>query len=896
VVAQSLKLFLMPTPATIFTPAELTSAIVRNPLTLPPHVTVMEAIAQMSGVRTVCSTSRAGDRLLDDLHLESRSSCVLIVEDQKILGILTERDVVRISAQQQSLHNLPICDVMASPVVTLRESAFNDLFFVINLLQQHHIRHLPVLDEQNHLVGLLTHESLQQLSRPVNLLRLRLVAEIMTSEVVCADPCVSMRSIAQLMAEHRVSSVMLVQQVKGESLQIPVGIVTDRDIVQFQALSLDFETCQAQSVMSAPIFSVSPEDSLLAVHQIMEQRLIRRLAVTGRQGELLGIVTQTSLLHVLNPLELYKLAEALERKASRLEVEKIELLENRALELERQVAERTAALQAQTDREQLIAKREQLIATVATQICSSLNLQDILDTMVTEVRSLLVCDRVHIWKAQPDGSVTVLAESVANGQPSNWGKQIQDICFDWEQNIHAQQLRVVHDIYATEITACHRQFLENLQIRAKILVPLFQDNILWGVLSVVDSHAPRYWQAEEITLVQQLSTQLEVAIQQSTTYQQMQTELAERLRVEASLRESEAHKSALISALPDLMMRVNREGTYLEFMATTAFTVIGDNVDFVGTKVHDSLPPELAQRRMDAIHAVLETGSIQFYEQELWVGGKTQTEEVRAVPCRENEVLLLVRDISDRKQAENALRQSEAENRAIVAAIPDLMVRIGTDGRYRGYVTNRPSMDLVSLKIDPTGKRIADFLPAEIAERQMDYLQRALITGELQVYEQRLLIGDRFQDEEVRVIKSGNDEALFMLRDISEAKRDEAKRKQAEAALVKEVVRSKMLLNTSVDGIMILDDQGNVIETNPSFAKMLGYTPEEVVTLNVCDLDAKWTREELQKRTQEFTLNRRAIFETRHRRKDGSTCDVEISANSIDWDGKNVQLCICRDK
>ncbi|HEY9639288.1 MAG TPA: CBS domain-containing protein, partial [Coleofasciculaceae cyanobacterium] len=877
----------MPTSPTGLMPAALTAAIVRQPLTVSPTATVMDAIAQMSGLRAVCSTSRAADRSLDGLHLESRSSCVLIVEDKQILGILTERDVVRLSIQQSSLDTLLIRDVMSSPVITLRESACSDLFFAVHLFHQHNIRHLPVLDEQDQLVGLLTHESLQQISHPINLLRLRLVAEVMTSEVICADPSVSMRAIAQLMAEHRISSVILVQQSSDKSLY-PVGIVTQRDIVQFQALGLDFETCQAQSVMSTPIFSVSPEDSLWAVQQLMEQRLIQQLAVTGAQGELLGIVTRSNLLQPLNPLELYKLTEILERKVSRLEVEKIKLLENHALELERQVAERTAALQAKAD-------REHLIATIATQIRSSLNLQDILDTMVTEVRSLLGCDRADIWQMQPDGSVTVLAESLTEGQLTHQGQHVQDTCFAWEKSIGHQQMRVVHDIYTTEMTPCHRQLLENLQIRAKILLPLFQQEKLWGLLSVVASHAPRNWQPEEITLLQQLSTQLEIAIHQATTYQQIQTELAERQRAETALRESEAHQSALISALPDLIMRVDREGTYLEFIATNTFKIIGNTGDFIGTKVHDSLPFELAERRMDAIRTVLQTGSIQFYEQALWVDGQLQTEEVRVVPCRKNEVLLLVRDITDRKQTENALRQSEAENRAIIAAIPDLMFRVGADGRYRGYVTHRHSLDILSPDVDPTGQRVADLLPAELAERQMRYLQRALTTGELQIYEQQIQIGDRLQDEEVRVIKSGDDEVLCMIRDISEAKQDEAKRKQAEAALVREVIRSKMLFNTSVDGIVILDDQGNVIETNPSFAKMLGYTSEEVVTLNIFDLDAKWTHEELQKGIQEFTLNKRVMFETRHRRKDGSICDVEISANSIDWDGKNVQFCICRD-
>jgi PAS domain S-box-containing protein len=358
----------------VLTQSELNTAIIRDPLTIAPDATVMEAIAQMSGVHTICAASWGTEHPPEALHLEARSSCVLVVENQQLVGIFTERDVVRLSAQQRSLHNLPIRTVMTHPVVTLREATFSDLFLAINLLQQYHIRHLPILDEADRVVGMLTHESLRQTSRPVDLLRLRLVQEVMTSEVICAHPDDSMLAIAQLMATHRVSSVMIVQTLEGASreepaspsqgmldsarsdtLQRPIGMITERDVVQFQALALDLATCPVQAVMSTPVFAVSPNDSLWQVQQIMEQRFIRRLAVTGIHDELLGIITQSSLLQALNPLEIYKLAEVLEQKVLRLEAEKVKLLEDRTQELAQQVAERTAALQA----------REQAYATLA---------------------------------------------------------------------------------------------------------------------------------------------------------------------------------------------------------------------------------------------------------------------------------------------------------------------------------------------------------------------------------------------------------------------------------------------------------------------------------------------------------------------------------------------------
>ncbi|MEB3338181.1 MAG: GAF domain-containing protein, partial [Leptolyngbyaceae bacterium] len=151
--------------ATLLTQAELTAAVIRSPLVVTPDTTVMDAIAQMSGVRTLYPASSTVDSQMEGLQVEERSSCVIVVENNKLLGILTERDVVRLSAQQPSFEELPIREVMTSSVITLRESALTDFFEVVRLLQQHHIRHLPILDEQDRLVGLLTYESLQQEQR-----------------------------------------------------------------------------------------------------------------------------------------------------------------------------------------------------------------------------------------------------------------------------------------------------------------------------------------------------------------------------------------------------------------------------------------------------------------------------------------------------------------------------------------------------------------------------------------------------------------------------------------------------------------------------------------------------------------------------------------------------------
>jgi len=143
---------------------DLQAAIIRNPLVVTADTLMMEAITQMSNT-TLCASN--AEEQQEPLYLEARSSCVLVMEADCIVGIITERDVVLLSAQQRSLDNLTVREVMVAPVVTLREADFTDLFAAVNLFQQYHIRHIPILDQGDRLLGIVTHESLWKLMQPV---------------------------------------------------------------------------------------------------------------------------------------------------------------------------------------------------------------------------------------------------------------------------------------------------------------------------------------------------------------------------------------------------------------------------------------------------------------------------------------------------------------------------------------------------------------------------------------------------------------------------------------------------------------------------------------------------------------------------------------------------------
>jgi len=117
---------------------------------------------------------------------------------------------------------------------------------------------------------------------------------------------------------------------------------------------------------------------------------------------------------------------------------------------------------------------------------------------------------------------------------------------------------------------------------------------------------------------------------------------------------------------------------------------------------------------------------------------------------------------------------------------------------------------------------------------------------------------------------------------------------QAHEKLVTEANRRHILMEQSKDGIVILDHDGKVYESNRAFANMLGYPIESMLHLNVFDWEFLHSRErtiEILKSVDETGDH----FETKHRRRDGSIYDVEISINAAWSDEQKFIFCVCRD-
>ena len=119
-------------------------------------------------------------------------------------------------------------------------------------------------------------------------------------------------------------------------------------------------------------------------------------------------------------------------------------------------------------------------------------------------------------------------------------------------------------------------------------------------------------------------------------------------------------------------------------------------------------------------------------------------------------------------------------------------------------------------------------------------------------------------------------------------------KKRGEESLKASARRYRALLHSAAEGIHVLDSSGNVVEVNPAFCDMLGYSYEEAIQLNVVAWDAQWSPAQLQRIISQRSV-RPAIFETRHRRKDGTVFDVELTATAVVLDEEPFLYASSRD-
>ena len=213
-----------------------------------------------------------------------------------------------------------------------------------------------------------------------------------------------------------------------------------------------------------------------------------------------------------------------------------QLLEGVASQLA--IAINQAKLYSQTRR---LAEQESLLRLIGNQIRSTLDLNTILQTAVREVRQLLQCDRVIIYQFQDNWQGKVVVEDMSVPWPSILGDMGADKCFkgDYADFYQQGRVRAINDVFNAGLEPCHVDFLDSLQVKANLIVPIVTSRTeenphsavnqnhqfpgkLWGLLIAHECGDTRNWEQQETELLSQIADQMAIAIQQAELYSQVQ--------------------------------------------------------------------------------------------------------------------------------------------------------------------------------------------------------------------------------------------------------------------------------------------------------------------------------------------------------------------------------------
>ncbi len=178
------------------------------------------------------------------------------------------------------------------------------------------------------------------------------------------------------------------------------------------------------------------------------------------------------------------------------------------------------------------------------------------------------------------------------------------------------------------------------------------------------------------------------------------------------LHKSETTNKAILNAIPDMIFRINRDGVFLSFQPSLLIQPLFEPREFIGKLIEEIMAIEVALQTRQAIEKALATGELQTLEYDLTEGDNVQEFEARIVACGEDEVLSIVRDITDAKQAQQALTKSEAKFRSMIQNSSDIITLFNKEGIIE---YESPSLEKI-LGYKPEeliGKNVFDFIHPE---------------------------------------------------------------------------------------------------------------------------------------------------------------------------------------
>ncbi len=374
------------------------------------------------------------------------------------------------------------------------------------------------------------------------------------------------------------------------------------------------------------------------------------------------------------------------------------------------------------------------------------------------------------------------------------------------------------------------------------------------------------------------------------------TDITERKRAEEALKDSEEKFNMAFRASPQAMLITDlKDGRIIEANESHS-RITGHNRDELVGRTTAELDIWVNKKKRSRIVKTLkEKGKVSNEEIEFRKkSGEIYTGNFSAELINiggEECIISSAMDITERKKIEEALRESEIKFSKAFQSSPDMITLINlktneyievndsflsTTGYTRKELSGK-SGNKISLWVYPEEEEKMGRLLAEDDKMRNEELHFRMKSGEIRTW---LCSAD--------FINIGGDRCMLA------AAADITERKRAEEALANEAIWRRILIEESLDGIVVLDEDAAVVEANHRFADMLGYSPEEVRKLHTWDWDTEFSSDELLNMGRGIGPEGLRL-ETKHRRKDGTVFDVDISINKASVGERELIFCVCRD-
>ena len=363
-------------------------------------------------------------------------------------------------------------------------------------------------------------------------------------------------------------------------------------------------------------------------------------------------------------------------------------------------------------------------------------------------------------------------------------------------------------------------------------------------------------------------------------------EVTERKQAEDALKESGEKYRELANSITDVFFAMDEHLRYTYWNKASEILTGIRAEDAIGKSLREIFPDTPGVRKAEKVYRnVLKTQQPQTFVNDMDIDGRHYIFEISAYPSRGG-ISVFVNDITERKQAEEQLKESEQKYRLLFETSPDCIAQIDREGRI--LAANPAAARSLGVPLEELiGKTFFEVMPQEVAQLRLENVRKVLDEWQPQIFEDERA-GRYFHHIFIPMKTLDRKEAVQgITRDITE-------RRKMEEALRHSEEKYRALFDSTAIGKFVMDAETmKVIMANQAAAKMLGFSSvEEAIGLNVFDFIFPDDREKAFKLTMEdmFEQDLRQTHEIRAVTKDGRTIWISATGARIMHEGRLAGL------